>query len=115
MSALLLVSELKQFFALRYKWLIIGSARENHDVACLNFALSWLLCLCQAKPAILKAPFSNISGLTGNGPGEQDEIAFLKAKAKETRHWSLLSGTSLEEAKLELCHVGFSCKTILSI
>ncbi|KXL47441.1 hypothetical protein M433DRAFT_64178 [Acidomyces richmondensis BFW] len=93
----------------------IATARENHDVACLNFALSWLLCLCQAKPAILKAPFSNISGLTGNGPGEQDEIAFLKAKAKETRHWSLLSGTSLEEAKLELCHVGFSCKTILSI
>jgi len=43
--------------------------------------------------------------LLGNGSGEHDEIAFLKAKAKETRHWSLMSTTLLEEAKLEMYSV----------
>jgi len=43
--------------------------------------------------------------LTGSGSGEQDEIAFLKAKAKDSKQWSLLSTSLLEEAKLEMYHV----------
>jgi len=34
-------------------------------------------------------------------------VAFLKAKAKETKHWSLLSSTLLDEAKLEMYRVSF--------
>ena len=77
-------------------------ARENQDTACLNFALSWLLYLRQSKPNNRTAAFGSISGLLGGATGEQDEIAFLKSKARETKHWSLLSSTLLEEAKLDM-------------
>jgi anaphase-promoting complex subunit 5 len=32
-------------------------------------------------------------------------MAFLKQKAKDSRNWTLLSGTLLQEASLELCTV----------
>lgn len=38
----------------------------------------------------------------GSGGSEHDEIAFLKQKAKDGKHWMLLGSTLLEEAKLEL-------------
>ena len=31
-----------------------------------------------------------------------DEIIFLKAKAREGKHWPLMSSTLLEEAKVEM-------------
>ncbi|KAK1093363.1 APC5 protein [Friedmanniomyces endolithicus] len=80
----------------------IATARENQDTACLNFALSWLLYLRQAKPDNRVSAFGSVSGLLGGAAGEQDEITFLKAKARETKHWSLLSSTLLEEAKLDM-------------
>ncbi|KAK0863149.1 APC5 protein [Friedmanniomyces endolithicus] len=80
----------------------IATARENQDTACLNFALSWLLYLRQAKPDNRVSAFGSVSGLLGGAAGEQDEISFLKAKARETKHWSLLSSTLLEEAKLDM-------------
>lgn len=43
----------------------------------------------------------------GSGGSELDEIAFLKQKAKDGKHWMLLSSTLLEEAKLELYNVSF--------
>jgi hypothetical protein len=51
-----------------------------------------------------------LSALAGDGGSEQDELAFLKAKAKDGKHWSLVSSTLLEEAKLELRHVRRSCQ-----
>lgn len=45
--------------------------------------------------------FQNLVTLLG-GSTEHEEIAFLKAKAREGKHWSLLSGTLLEEAKMEM-------------
>jgi anaphase-promoting complex subunit 5 len=83
-------------------------ARENQDTACLNFALSWLLYLRQAKPAAGTAAFGSISRMLGGVMGEQDEIAFLKDKARENKHWSLLSSTLLEEAKLEMYTVSLA-------
>ncbi|KAK0303359.1 APC5 protein [Friedmanniomyces endolithicus] len=80
----------------------IATARENQDSACLNFALSWLLYLRRAKPDNRVSAFGSVSGLLGGVAGEQDEISFLKAKARETKHWSLLSSTLLEEAKLDM-------------
>lgn len=83
------------------------TARENQDTTCLNFALSWLLYLRQAKPSSCHLPFGAVSGVTGTGNGsEYDEVEFLKAKAIDTRHWSLLSSALLEEARLEMLYVG---------
>nr|QIA97806.1 putative anaphase-promoting complex subunit 5 protein [Teratosphaeria destructans] len=87
----------------------IATARENHDTGCLNFALSWLLYLRQAKPTDASTPFGALSGLAAGG--EQDEILFLKTKAKDTRNWSLLSSTLLEESKLEMYRSGSNAKS----
>lgn len=80
-------------------------ARENQDTACLNFALSWLLYLRQAHNLPSVSSLRSLAALAGDGGNEQDELAFLKAKAKDGKHWSLISSTLLEEAKLELRHV----------
>ncbi|TKA26215.1 hypothetical protein B0A54_16906 [Friedmanniomyces endolithicus] len=90
----------------------IATARENQDSACLNFALSWLLYLRQAKPDNRVSAFGSVSGLLGGVAGEQDEISFLKAKARETKHWSLLSSTLLEEAKLDMYTTGSTTKSV---
>ncbi|KAK4540630.1 hypothetical protein LTR36_009061 [Oleoguttula mirabilis] len=90
----------------------IATARENQDTACLNFALSWLLYLREAKPANHYSPFGTVSGLGGAGGGEQDEIVFLKAKAKETKHWSLLSSTLLDESKLDMYRSGMTARAL---
>lgn len=81
------------------------SARENQDTACLSFALSWLLYLRHAHPDKSRSSFATISGAVGSGGGEHDEIAFLKQKARDGKHWVLLSNTLLEEAKLEMFNV----------
>lgn len=88
------------------------TARENQDTACLNFALSWLMYLRQAYPKTEDVSFTNLARLLGGANGEQDEIAFLKSKAQEGKHWSLLSSTLLEEAKLEVQNV--RCQLVLS-
>ncbi|KAK4966472.1 APC5 protein [Elasticomyces elasticus] len=90
----------------------IATARENQDTACLNFALSWLLYLRQAKPDNRISGFGSVSGLLGGAAGEHDEISFLKGKARETKHWSLLSSTLLEEAKLDMYTVFAVHKTL---
>ncbi|KAK3662139.1 APC5 protein [Elasticomyces elasticus] len=90
----------------------IATARENQDTACLNFALSWLLHLRQAKPDNRISGFGSVSGLLGGAAGEHDEISFLKGKARETKHWSLLSSTLLEEAKLDMYTNGSTPKSI---
>ena len=47
----------------------------------------------------------HLQNLVGGGGGDQDEIAFLKTKAREGKHWSLMSSTLLEEAKLDMYSV----------
>ncbi|KAI7496783.1 hypothetical protein KC367_g6434 [Hortaea werneckii] len=90
----------------------IATARENQDTACLNFALSWLLYLRQAKPSTQSSPYGSIAGVVGGETGDQDEVTFLKTKAKETKHWSLLSSTLLDEAKLEMYRHGSTAKAL---
>lgn len=75
----------------------VSIARESHDMNCLNFCLSWLYHFGKAFPEYLKDVQN--TGMLGN---EKEGLAFLKAKAKETEMWSLLSTTFLSEAKLEL-------------
>ncbi|KAF9888439.1 Anaphase-promoting complex subunit 5 [Aspergillus nanangensis] len=75
----------------------VSIARESHDMNCLNFCMSWLYHFGKAFPDQMRDVQN--TGMLGN---EKEGLAFLKAKAKETEMWSLLSTTLLSEAKLEL-------------
>lgn len=79
----------------------ISTARENKDMACLNWSLSWLYHLGKAHPA--EAGDIQKSGVLGT---DREALAFMKAKAKEATMWSLLSTTLLSEARLNLVNVG---------
>ncbi|KAL5041404.1 hypothetical protein BDW71DRAFT_168034 [Aspergillus fruticulosus] len=75
----------------------VSIARESHDMNCLNFCMSWLYHFGKAFPELV-TDIEN-TGMLGN---EKEGLSFLKAKAKETEMWGLLSTTLLSEAKLEL-------------
>lgn len=53
----------------------------------------------------------SLAAIAGEGGTEQDELAFLKAKAKDSKHWTLMSSTLLEEARFEMHHVGLSTRS----
>jgi anaphase-promoting complex subunit 5 len=78
----------------------IATARENHDISCLNFALSWLYHLAKAYPRHMK--FAEYAGSLGT---QKEALAYLKLKAKELRVPNLLSTTLLEEAKMIMTSV----------
>jgi anaphase-promoting complex subunit 5 len=78
----------------------ISTARENKDVTCLNFCMSWLYHFGKAFPAEMKE--LRESGMLGS---ENEALAFLKTKAKDAEMWSLLSTSLLSEAKLGLQNV----------
>ena len=78
----------------------IATARENKDMGCLNYSLSWLYHFGKAHPEEI-GEVQN-SGVLGT---DKEALAFLRAKAKETSMWSLLSMSLLSEAKLALIHV----------
>ncbi|KAE9976717.1 hypothetical protein EG328_002432 [Venturia inaequalis] len=75
----------------------IATARENQDVSCLNFGLSWLNHLSKAYPKEMKR-----AGYVGMLSSESENLEFLKNKAKETKMWNLYSSTLLSETKLLL-------------
>lgn len=73
----------------------VSTARENKDMACLNFALNWLYHFGKAHPKIISSTEStNMLGV------EREGLAFLRIKAKETGMWTLWSSSLLSEAKL---------------
>lgn len=79
----------------------ISTARENNDMGCLNYSLSWLYHFSKAHPKEMTEVQEK--GFLG---ADKDALAFLKAKAKETNMWSLLNTSLLSEAKLTLNNVG---------
>ena len=88
----------------------IATARENNDIACLNYSLSWLYHFGKAHPQ--ETGEVQRKGVLG---AEKDALAFLKAKAKETNSWSLLSASLLSEAKLKLGNVKNPSSSLFSI
>jgi anaphase-promoting complex subunit 5 len=78
----------------------IATARENQDMTCLSFSLSWLNHMAKAYPKQMKGV--GYMSMLGT---ERDALTFLKTKAKEARMYSLLSATLLNEAKLSLTMV----------
>ncbi|MCJ1230296.1 Anaphase-promoting complex subunit 5 [Toensbergia leucococca] len=77
----------------------ISTARENNDMGCLNYSLSWLYHFGKTHPEELGEVQKK--GVLGT---EKEALAFLKAKAKESSMWSLLSTSLLSEARLALCN-----------
>lgn len=78
----------------------ISTARENQDMICLSFSLSWLNHMAKAYPKQMKgAGYMSMLG------SERDVLTFLKAKARDTKMYNLLSATLLNEAKLSLATV----------
>ncbi|KAL8792606.1 MAG: hypothetical protein Q9195_004829 [Heterodermia aff. obscurata] len=75
----------------------ISTARENNDMGCLNYSLSWLYHCGKEHPEEMAE--IQRKGVLGT---EREALAFLKAKAKEFNMWSLLSTTLLSEARLSL-------------
>ncbi|KAI4105476.1 MAG: hypothetical protein L6R37_002739 [Teloschistes peruensis] len=75
----------------------IATARENHDMPCLNYSLSWLYHFGRAHQAEMTK--IQEKGVLGS---EKEALSFLKAKAKESNMWPLLSTTLLSEARLIL-------------
>ena len=78
----------------------ISTARENNDMGCLNYSLSWLYHFGKAHPE--ETHEVQKKGMLGT---DREALAFLKAKAKETSMWTLLSTSLLSEAKLALSNV----------
>jgi anaphase-promoting complex subunit 5 len=75
----------------------VATARENKDMGCLNFSLSWLYHFGKAHPnAINAADKTNMMAI------EREGLAFLRVKAKESGMWSLWSSSLLSEAKMGL-------------
>ena len=77
----------------------IATARENNDMACLNYSLSWLYHFGKAHPVWMR----EIRRRGMLGP-DREALVFLKAKTRETQMWSLLSTTLLSEAKATLAN-----------
>jgi anaphase-promoting complex subunit 5 len=75
----------------------ISTARENRDSNCLNYCLSWLYHYTRTHPDEL-GDFTE-TGLVVN---EKEALHYLKAKAKETEMWSLMSTSLLGEATLTM-------------
>ncbi|KAL9021861.1 MAG: hypothetical protein Q9185_000988 [Variospora sp. 1 TL-2023] len=72
----------------------IATARENHDLPCLNYSLSWFQQFCRTRPQ----ESTDVHKKGGLG-SEKEALSFLKTKAKESNMWTLLSTTLLSEAK----------------
>ncbi|KAL8953974.1 MAG: hypothetical protein Q9222_000184 [Ikaeria aurantiellina] len=75
----------------------IATARENHDLPCLNYSLSWLYQFGRTHPEEMTEVQKK--GIIGS---EKEALSFLKSKAKESNMWTLLCSTLLSEAKLLL-------------
>jgi anaphase-promoting complex subunit 5 len=84
----------------------VTTARENKDLACLNFALNWLYHFNKAHPNIISAADSpNMLG------AEREGLAFIRLRAKESDMWTLWSSSLLSEAKMGLSN-GDSITTV---
>jgi anaphase-promoting complex subunit 5 len=75
----------------------VSTARENKDMGCLNFSLSWLYHFGKAHPNVIdEGDKTNMLGV------EREGLVFLRTKAKESGMWSLWSSSLLSEAKMGL-------------
>lgn len=72
----------------------IATARDNKDMVCLSYGLSWLYHFGRANSKQINA--LQKSGVLGT---HSEAPSLLKGKARETSMWNLLSTTLLSEAQ----------------
>ncbi|KXH34158.1 anaphase-promoting complex protein [Colletotrichum simmondsii] len=77
----------------------VSTARENRDMTCLNFALSWLFHFGRAHPDLVRD--LEADSLLGTA---KESLSYLRVKAKETGMWTLWASVLLSEAKLGLAN-----------
>ncbi|OLN86126.1 Anaphase-promoting complex subunit 5 [Colletotrichum chlorophyti] len=77
----------------------VSTARENRDMTCLNFALSWLFHFGRAHPDLVRD--LEADSLLGTA---RESLSYLRVKAKETGMWTLWASVLLSEAKLGLAN-----------
>ena len=85
----------------------IATARENKDIPCLNFSLSWLQHFCTFYDGHANSDTPGDGGtrtVAALGAGGRS-LGFLKEKAKEFRMWSIVSSSLLNEARMDLVNV----------
>ncbi|TDZ48450.1 Anaphase-promoting complex subunit 5 [Colletotrichum trifolii] len=87
----------------------VSTARENRDMTCLNFALSWLFHFGRAHPDLVRD--LEADSLLGTA---KESLSYLRVKAKETGMWTLWSSVLLSEAKLGLAN-GESVATAMEL
>lgn len=75
----------------------VNTARENKDMSCLTFALSWFYHFHKAHPQECPAVIAERM--------ERDSLQFLKVKAKESGMFHLLAMAHLSEVKQTLSNV----------
>ncbi|RKF73908.1 Anaphase-promoting complex subunit 5 [Golovinomyces cichoracearum] len=84
----------------------VSTARENKDMACLNFALNWLYHFGKVHPEIISE-----TGPTNMLGVEREGLSYLRIKAKEAEMWTLWSSSLLSEDKLAMAN-GESLATV---
>lgn len=73
----------------------VSTARENKDMACLNFALNWMYHFGKAHPSVVRqAEATNMIGV------EREGLTYLRQQARLSGMNTLWSSTLLTEAKL---------------
>lgn len=77
----------------------IATARENNDLACLNYCLSWLYHCGKAHPPLMEE--IREKGLLGP---DEETVNFLKSKARASKMWDLLGKSHISEVKLLSSH-----------
>lgn len=80
------------------------AARENQDLTCLNFALSWLVHLRKVHPQYRQHEMQAHSGsFVGH---DHDILLLLQQKAVENKDWNNVSISLLAQAEAEIRRVG---------
>ena len=85
----------------------VATARENQDVSCLNYALSWLQHLSSAWPGQMRSAMAAEGNMRAGELFSNDKQSrqFLRLKAAEMKSWNLVVSTLLSEARATLSEV----------
>jgi len=78
-------------------------ARESQDLKCLNFGLSWLIHLRKANAELPK--YEKLLKSITSAENEVDVLAYLHHKSIETKDWTQLSNTLLNQSELNVRNV----------
>ncbi|VEU19677.1 DEKNAAC100509 [Brettanomyces naardenensis] len=80
-------------------------ARENKDLDCLNYLLTWLFDFLRSRP--------QLSNKIGSQPGREQVLQFLKLKTKENKN-SVLQSMAYQHEAIKQMLEGFPLRKVLN-